>query len=449
VIDAYLHPDMVKVLYKADEDLRAQGYCHPLLVVHASGGVARVAKTRAIETYGSGPAGGVYGSARVAHRYRLPAVVTMDVGGTSTDMSLVLGGHVPSEADPNVAGIPVHLPRVRVDAVGGGGGSLVRRSPDGRLRVGPDSAGAVPGPACYARGGTQATVTDAEVVLGHLDPGWFLGGRRRLDPGRARAALARLGGDPPEDVAWAIHRGLVSVAATRVAELTASAGVRPADVTLFAYGGAGGLVAAEVVAACGLSRAFCPASSAVFSAFGIAGMPLAHTYETLPGAGLPDRLRALADRAALDVAGEGFEPASISFVVGLQHTGGHDLVRAESDAWDELAERLVAPPGESLLVVRLQAIVPLPHAPLTAAAVTATPAVPRGERTVHRPGGPVVAAVYHRAGLAPGDRLEGPALVEAADTTIVVPEDFRLSVDGYGTVILEPGCGVPPQEPAS
>jgi N-methylhydantoinase A/oxoprolinase/acetone carboxylase beta subunit len=371
----------------------------------------------------------------------------MDVGGTSTDMSLVLGGIVPSDPDPTVAGIPVHMPRVRVEAVGGGGGSIVRRSPGGRLRVGPDSAGAVPGPACYASGGTEATVTDAELVLGHLDPGWFLGGRRRLDAGRARAALARLGGSSPEEVAWETHRGLVSVAATKVAELIS--GVGPADVTLFAYGGAGGLVAAEVVAACGLGRAFCPAASAVFSAFGIAGMPLAHTYETLPGPGLADRLRALADRAALDVAGEGFDPASISFVVGLQHTGGHDLVRVESDAWDNLAERLAAPPDESLLEVRLQAIVPLAHASLTAGPVTDIAAVPRGERRVYRPGGPVVAAVYDRAALAPGTRLQGPALVQDSDATIVVPEGFRLSVDGYGTVILEPGCGVPPQEAIS
>jgi N-methylhydantoinase A/acetophenone carboxylase len=207
VIDAYLYPDMVKALYKADEDLRAQGYPHPLLIVHASGSVARVAKTRAIETYSSGPVGGVYGSARLAHHHKLRAVVTMDIGGTSTDVSLIDDAQVPSQIRPEVAGIDVHTPRVRVDAVGGGGGSIARwaapgaggvpRGPGaggvprgvGRFTVGPDSVGAVPGPACYGLGGTQATVTDAEVVLGHLDPAWFLGGRRRLDPDRARMAI--------------------------------------------------------------------------------------------------------------------------------------------------------------------------------------------------------------------------------------------------------------------
>jgi N-methylhydantoinase A/oxoprolinase/acetone carboxylase beta subunit len=448
VIDAYLYPDMVKVLYKADEDLRRQGYPHPLLVVHSSGGVARVAKTRAIETYGSGPVGGVYGSARLARHYQLPAIVTMDIGGTSTEMSLVIGGNVPADADPAVAGIPVHTPRVRVEAVGGGGGSVIRRSPDGGFRVGPDSVGAVPGPACYARGGTQATVTDAEVVLGHLDPGWFLGGRLRLDPERARAALERLGGGSPEEVAWSAHRGLVAVAAARVTELTASAGVSPAEVALFAFGGAGGLVAAEVVAACGLARALCAVSSAVFSAFGIAGMPLAHTYETGPGPGLADRLATLADRAALDLAGEGFDPASLSLVLGVDHTGGHDIVRVDGP-WDEVVARVVAPPGESVRAVRLQAIVPITHAPLTAGPTTGgttavgpggspeTTAACRRERTVYRPGGPAVAAVYDRDSLAPGARLLGPVLVETADTVIVVPEGFGLSVDQYGTVILE------------
>ncbi|MGH8992706.1 MAG: hydantoinase/oxoprolinase family protein, partial [Acidimicrobiia bacterium] len=156
VIDAYLYPDMVKTLYKADEDLRAQGYPHPLLIVHASGSVARVAKTKAIETHSSGPVGGVYGSARLAGLHRLPAVVTMDIGGTSTDVSFIAGAEVPTQANPEVAGIEVHSPRVRVDAVGGGGGSIARRREDGSFTVGPDSAGAVPGPACYGLGGTEA-----------------------------------------------------------------------------------------------------------------------------------------------------------------------------------------------------------------------------------------------------------------------------------------------------
>ncbi len=436
VIDAYLYPDMVKALYKADEDLRAQGYPHPLLIVHASGSVARVAKTRAIETYSSGPAGGIYGSARLAHRCGLPAVVTMDIGGTSTDVSLVTDGQVNPESDAEVAGIPVHVARARVEAVGVGGGSLVRRGPDGDLAVGPDSAGAVPGPACYGLGGAQPTMTDAELVLGHLDPAWFLGGRRRLDPGRARAALERVGdGAPVEEVAWAIHRAVVEKARREVAAHAGRAGRPAAEVVLFAFGGAGGLVAAEVALRCGLARACSPAASAVFSAFGIAGMYLGHTYEAMPGPQLADRLADLAGRAARDVAGEGFDPAQLTFRVGAEHAGGV-TVEAVSRSWDHVAARVMTFKPHA---VGLQAVMPIARAPLEPQAPATTPSgsARKGERDVWRPGGAVTAVVYDRDRLDPGAVLEGPALVDSVDTTIVVPEGFTLSVDEYATAVLE------------
>jgi N-methylhydantoinase A len=455
VIDAYLYPDMVRALYKADEDLRAQGYPHPLLIVHASGDVARVAKTRAIETYSSGPAGGIFGSARLAHRCGLGAVVTMDIGGTSTDVALVIDGQAPRDPDAEVAGIPVHVARARVTAVGAGGGSLVRRSAHGpgsgvspmSLTIGPDSAGAVPGPACYGLGGTQATVTDAELLLGHLDPSWFLGGRRRLDPGRARTAIERLaGGADIEEVAWAIHQGLVDKAAGEVGRQLGRSGRAAAGTVLLAFGGAGGLVAAEVAARCGLARAASPSASAVFSAFGIAGMYLGHTYETVPGPQLGDRLAALANRAALDVAGEGFQPDALTFRISIEHAAGLDVAPVEGGPgfgvsptfWDEVAERAMSFDPRA---VSLQAILRIPRAPLEPRPLSGAAAdgARKGEREVWRPGGWIPATVYDRERLAPGARLSGPALVEGVDTTIVVPEDFTLAVDGYGTAFLEAG----------
>jgi len=254
VVNAYLHPDMVRSLYKADEDLRRGGYPHPLLIVHASGGVARVAKTRAIETYNSGPVGGVHGTARMARQYGLAHVAAIDVGGTSTDISVVTDGNVAFETDPHVENIPVHSPMVWVEAIGGGGGSIARRT-ENAYTVGPDSAGAVPGPACYGLGSTRPTVTDAEVVLGHLDPQWFLGGRRRLDPQRARSALEQIAGDDPaEHAAWQVHQTLVAVVGDRVGQELAGREIDPAEATLFAFGGGGGLIAAEVAARCGIPR---------------------------------------------------------------------------------------------------------------------------------------------------------------------------------------------------
>jgi N-methylhydantoinase A/acetophenone carboxylase len=448
VIDAYLYPDMVKALYKADEDLRAQGYPHPLLIVHASGDVARVAKTRAIETYSSGPVGGVYGSARLADYYGLETVVTMDIGGTSTDVSVITEGQVPFESDPEVDGIPVHTPRVRVHAIGGGGGSIAQRGNDGVFTVGPDSVGAVPGPACYSLGGTQATVTDAEVVLGHLDPACFLGGRRKLDPGRARVAIERIAGPMAvEEAAWAIHRGLIRVAAEAVNE---SSGVFampdgvPADEvrSLFAFGGAGGLVAAEVAAGCRIRRAYCFTASAVFSAFGIAGMDPGHSYETTSGEGLAGRLGAMADRAALDVAGEGFNPSRVVFSVEVETAEGNQCVVPVQGDWDVAARSVWAAAdieGDTVTVVRLRATVPIPPVNLVPRPPTGEMAhrTGKGEREVWRPGGWVNASVYDRERLGPGATLEGPALVEGVDTTIVVPEGWSLSVDEYATAVLE------------
>ncbi len=154
VISGYLHRQLVVYLYKCDDAVRSRGYRHPLLVVHSSGGLARVAKTRALNTYNSGPTAGVYGAARIARRYGLPHVLTMDIGGTSTDVAFIENGQVKLSFDVEIEGIPVNLPMIDVLGLGGGGGSLARVE-NSKLKVGPDSAGAVPGPACYDLGNMQ------------------------------------------------------------------------------------------------------------------------------------------------------------------------------------------------------------------------------------------------------------------------------------------------------
>jgi N-methylhydantoinase A len=434
VVNAYLHPDMVRTLYQADENLRDGGYPHPLLIVHASGGVARVAKTRAIETYNSGPVGGVYGSARLGRHYNLDRVVTMDVGGTSTDVSVIVSGTVPFQHQPNVAGIPVYSPMVSVDAVGGGGGSIARRTDSG-YTVGPDSAGAAPGPACYGLGNTQATATDAEVVLGHIDPDWFLGGKRRLDPARATAALERIAGDHgAEEAAWQTHRALVRVAAAKVGEMVAASGVAPGEFTLFAFGGGGGLYGAEVAQELGAARVFCFEQSSVFSAFGISGMDLGHVYELRTGADLADRLPLLRDRAAIDARGEGFDRDALEFHLELDDADGLEVLALDGD-WESVAQKASVDDRSG----RLRATVPIPHAPIVeqeSVSPDASAAI-KGRRSVYRPGGAVEAVVYDRALLRPGNTVDGPALVEAVDTTIIVPDGARLTIDTFGTGIIE------------
>ncbi len=433
VINAYLHPDMVRFLYKADEDLRGEGHPHPLLIVHSSGGVARVAKTRAIETYNSGPVGGVYGAARVSDLLGLEHLVTMDVGGTSTDVAVLSGPHVPFEADPKVAGVAVHMPMVRVDAVGGGGGSLAGHD-DGTYTVGPESAGASPGPACYGLGGQRATATDAEVVLGHLDPDFFLGGRRRLDPARARAAVERVAaGDPVEEAAWHLHRALVKVAADKVAAMVAESGTPAAQFTLLAFGGGGGLYGAEVAQYCGIGKIVSLPQSSVFSAFGISGMDLAHVYELRPGADLAEQVGAAVNRAELDAAGEGSDASLLSYQIEIDNAAG---THAEAYDGKHLPDAALAPDVRAL---RLRSSVPIPQPALATLPIEGSDSSParKGSRSVWRDGGTVEVAVYDRDLLRPGNRVEGLAMVDATDTTILVPQGATLDVDGHLAIHIE------------
>jgi N-methylhydantoinase A/oxoprolinase/acetone carboxylase beta subunit len=296
----------------------------------------------------------------------------------------------------------------------GGGGSIARRKPDGAYTVGPDSVCASPGPAAYGLGGTAPTATDAEVVLGHIDHDWFLAGRRKLDPGRARAALERIAAsDSAEAAAWGVHRALVNVAGAAVAQELARRKVSPADAALFAFGGGGGLYGAEIAESLGIPRVFCFEASSVFSAAGISGMDVGHVYEMrVNGSPADEQVAALRERAVLDARGEGFDPAELRFDVEVDDDGT----------------------GSG----RLRAWIPMPP-PAEAERATAgtDPAAARnGGRQINRSDGPVTATVYDREKLAAGNVVEGPALVEATDTTIVVPSGMHMTLDQYGTGVL-------------
>lgn len=282
LFNAFLHPEMERFLYAAEHKLRDRHATSPLLVFRNDGLSGRVAKTIAIKTYSSGPRGGMEAARALAAHHGLARLVTMDVGGTTTDIGVVERGAVRLSPRGRIEGVETSFPLCDVASVGVGGSSIFRVE-NGKLRVGPESVGSTPGPACFGLGGTEATITDAFLLAGLLDPVSFFGGDLALDVERARTAVKTRIAEPlgiGEDAAvLAMERAWV---AKIVASLPAGVG---ADTTLAAFGGAGPLVACRIAEEAGISRVVIPGLAAIFSAFGVGFSDTGHHF----AAALPDR----------------------------------------------------------------------------------------------------------------------------------------------------------------
>ncbi len=460
---AYVHHHLARFLFRAEERLRAAGLIRPLLIVHADGGVTRVAKTHALDTYNSGPVSGLQGARKLAERRGDELAVTIDMGGTSVDIGVIADALLPQVLEWDLAGLPVRLPTVRVEAVGGAGGSIARVV-DGEVRVGPDSAGARPGPACFGLGGTLPTVTDADLVLGYLDPDAFLGGRMRLDRGRAEQAVATIADAPGVDLvhaAWAIKDAVDRQSADEIAAHVAGAGAgSPTDATLLLYGGAGPVHGGGILAHVGARRAVMTRTASVFSAFSSASMDVLHQYPLpappVQGSHAADWASAVAlalpeaiDRARRDMRGEGFAAERLHLrlhALGRRGDGGSRSFRialpADGEPSAALADlhRAIVEAGAELQLLTLEATAAVPHHEQAAAPLghdDASAAIV-GERAAYwGPGvGLSTAPVYARDRLRPGHVLDGPALVQGTDTTIVVGPGQRLAVDEWNDDIL-------------
>ncbi len=287
VINGYVGPASSAYLDRLDERLRDGGLAHPLLVMQANGGVvpASVAKRAPFTTIDSGPTGGLVGTAELARASGHRDVIATDMGGTSFDVGLVVGGEPIVASERVISQYTYQLPHLDVRSIACGGGSIARVDPrTGALKVGPDSAGSEPGPACYGGGGTQATVTDADVVLGLLRPEAFLGGRMPLDGAAARAAIEPLAaqlGLSVEDTA----AGIISVnnanAALLIRQRTIEQGHDPRDFTLYAFGGAGPVHAFGYAAELGVTEVVIPLGNgaSTLSAYGIASSDIVRYFE--------------------------------------------------------------------------------------------------------------------------------------------------------------------------
>lgn len=443
VVNAYLHRPMKQSLYRAEDQLRDRGFDAPLRIGHSSGGCARVAKTIALNTYNSGPVAGVLAVRSLARLYERD-LLGIDMGGTSIDVSAVSTDELPVDLVPRVAGLETAVPAITVSTVGAGGGSIATVD-GGELRVGPASAGAIPGPACYGQGGDRATVTDADVVLGYLDPDDFLGGRRRLEADRARVAIERAVAEPlGVDVETAARRIVDRVSANVSAELDAL-GVTGTDIV--AYGGAGPVHAAGFAEQLDAERVLVSPDASVFSAFGASMMDVRHTVERplleRSVAAVEQVVKQSTDELDRDLAAEGFDRSAASFRA--------DLVVTPDDGTDprqfafELPVRdgpvgallEECPPGRD--TVRTHAVGPVPtHTYAATDLGEPDPASAReAERPVRWPSGWRDTPVYRFGELRPGHRVDGPAIAQAEHTTIVVPEGQTLTLDEYGHGVVE------------
>jgi N-methylhydantoinase A len=447
LLSARVHALLARSLREAEDALRERGCPRPLLVVHADGGCARVAKTRALDTYASGPAAVAYGAAKLCGG-RSETSIVMDIGGTTTDLAFVAGPVPRLLAVGEIFGHPIGQPLPELWSLGLGGGSIARMT-DGKLTVGPASAGALPGPACFDLGGTEVTVTDACLALGYLAPDRFFGGRRRLSVGLALRALRQLApGSEPSSFAAEIKDTLEKEVAAAIRVRAGNLDLAGAH--LLALGGGGGLHAAAIAAKLGLHEVDVFPFSPAFGAFGASTLDVVHVYQAaLAGPGVVDgRLpldgwfRELVAAAARDIEDEGFAASGLGFELALEcvpaEAGSAPTVtRHTVHAGQEFVE---VPSGVAPRLAWLRARHPLPRRlePEALVRSSSTPEPSPGTREVLWTAGSdeQATAVHSPDGLAAGSSVPGPCLIESQLATLAVPPGWTFTMEPNGWMHL-------------
>jgi N-methylhydantoinase A len=473
-INAYLGKTTGRYLAALGERLKAGGLKTEPVIMLSSGGVAPVAEaqSRAVALLASGPAGGVIGAVALGRALGLQNLITTDVGGTSFDVGLVVDGEPQFSLTPVFAKYHTVLPSIDIPSIGAGGGSIAWvEAGTNLLKVGPMSAGAVPGPACYGAGGTEPTVTDANVTLNRLNPDYFLGGKKKLDAARARSAIeeriARPLGLSLEEAA----RGIVDILDARMADLvrkvTIGRGYDPREFVLLGFGGAGPLHVGAFARDVGVRQVIIPAHASEFSAWGIGGSDLVYLRQMsdpLIAPFDPARLNAIyrqleeAARAALRQNGVADEAMTLLRSIDMRYRGQIHEVRVPAPGGALTAQSLVQVQaafeaiynrkyGEGAAYrqagveartyqVRGVGRIARPAWVKQPANGSAGSAAPKASRPVYFQGGYVDTPIYVREQLRAGQRLSGPAIIEAVDTTVLVYPGQQLAMDEYGNMVM-------------
>jgi N-methylhydantoinase A len=477
-INCYVGPAVDRYVGRLREGLAQRGYQGRPLFLDCRGGV--VTGERAVRvpllTIDSGPAGGMVGAARLAAEDGAENVICTDMGGTSFDVGLIVDRQPVATSKTIVSQYEYHVPRLDIRSVGAGGGSYVRHDPlTNTLKVGPDSAGSDPGPVCYGRGGTQATITDADVVLGYVNPDYFLGGRIALDREAAVRAFERVGaplGLSAVQAAAGACRIIDHRMADLIRQMTVQRGRDPREFAVYCYGGAGPVHAGGYARELGARRVVVPLgdASSVWSAFGAAHCDLRHVAEVTSMAPAPfdegwfnEQVAHVHDAAVATLVAEGAIEAevSVSHSADIRYRGQlyelavpiprqpassadiAGLAGAFEARYEELYGAGAGFPEAGLEVVtfRAEGVAAIERRPLEQPGPPATSIAPEAQAPArsahwHELGGAVSTDVYWGDRLAPGNEIEGPAMIDLPETTVVVRPGTVARIDDRGSILL-------------
>jgi N-methylhydantoinase A len=470
IADAYLKPIVSRQLIAMRERLDAADITAPTVIIKSNGGEMSItaAAGAPVNMVLSGPTGGVIASRCVARDLGIDHLVTIDMGGTSTDVSTVIGGKESFTTAFEIEwGVPIQIPMVDIRTIGAGGGSIAWIDKGGMLQVGPQSAGAQPGPACYGRGGSEVTVTDANLVLGRINPDYFLGGRMRLDVEAARRAVGQVADQLGLDVAataLAIARIVDTNMIGALRSVLIERGLDPRDFTLCAFGGATPLHASSLMREMGIPRAIVPIHPAQFSAYGFiltdARVDRQRTtqltskrFDTSVANGIMEELVA---ESVEDLVGQGYcEGIEVHRGLEMRYLGQNyelelpvPFERFDPATVEELWQRFheahesrfgFAIPGEIIEIVTytVTAIAPTPKPETRPLATGSGTPEPKARRRVWFVDGVHDVPVYDRAGLRFGQSIEGPALVEEEASVTVIEAGHRLRPDAAGHLLID------------
>ncbi len=469
VMNAYIAPIVSRYLNVLEDRMKENSFNDSVYIMQSGGGVitTSVAKETPIQTVLSGPVGGAIGNNTLSQLLGYPNLIGVDMGGTSYDVSMVVDGKPDVSTETDLEGFPVLTPMVNIYTIGAGGGSIAWIE-SGGLRVGPVSAGSVPGPACYGNGGTKPTITDANVVLGRIDPDGFLGGRMVLDKAAAIAAVKTIADQlhlSVEETADGICRIADAKMADAIRQLTVRKGIDPRQFVLVAYGGAGPMQACSTAIELGIKTVLVPQMPGTFSAWGMHQSDIrqdaVRTYTVAVEAAdqqiLSSLINEMKDEVSKILGEQNIEQAKSEFRLSadLRYTGqDHTMGVAFNDtdfsaaalkglraSFDQLHHSVHghSNPAESveLVNIRLTGLGKLDkYQPSPAAALSDASLKPDKVTDVIFDSKTYQTAIYQRQDLAAGIKLQGPAIIEELTTTTVIPPQFSLTVDTYGNLIL-------------